>query len=89
MTFFVQPRFITIAIYTSQMSDAGGLFMGRMYGKTPFAHTISPSKTWEGVYGAIGFSVLTGFIFKGLNMISGGYLSLDLPIFDYIMLGFI
>ena len=45
------------------MSDAGGLFVGSALGKTPFAHSISPSKTWEGVFGAVTFPVGVGFIF--------------------------
>lgn len=43
--FFIDPKFIVLLIFLSQMSDAGGLFVGSLIGKNPFAHSISPNKT--------------------------------------------
>lgn len=40
-------------IMMSGWSDTGGLMFGMVFGKTPFAKSISPSKTFEGVLGAI------------------------------------
>jgi len=50
------------------MSDAGGLFVGSTLGKNRFAHSISPSKTWEGVSGALIFPVFVGFVFWCIGM---------------------
>ena len=58
-------------------------------GKTRFAYTISPSKTWEGVFGALLFPVISGFIFWSLGVLSNGFLTLKLPLYDYIFLGLI
>jgi phosphatidate cytidylyltransferase len=33
--------------------DTGALFSGKLLGQTPFAHSISPRKTWEGVLGGL------------------------------------
>ena len=55
LVYFLQPKFVMFGIFISQWSDAGGLIFGSIYGKTPFAQSISPSKTQEGVYGAILF----------------------------------
>ena len=49
----VEPKFIIFAIMMSGWSDTGGLMFGMVFGKTPFAHSISPKKTFEGVLGAI------------------------------------
>ena len=56
-------------------------------GKTPFANSISPSKTWEGVYGALTFPIIAGLIFWALGVASGGFLTLELPLLDYVLLG--
>jgi CDP-diglyceride synthetase len=40
-------------IMMSAWSDTGGIMFGMVYGKTKFAHSISPNKTFEGVLGAI------------------------------------
>lgn len=49
-------------------TDTAGFFIGRNFGKTPFAPMISPKKTWEGAFagflGAIAMSLLFSFIPK-------------------------
>ncbi len=37
---------------TVKLSDVGAYTCGRLYGKHPFAPTLSPGKTWEGLAGA-------------------------------------
>jgi len=45
------------------MSDIGGFMFGNLYGKTSFAKSISPKKTWEGVIGAIILPILNNCVF--------------------------
>jgi CDP-diglyceride synthetase len=68
LIYYLQPNFCMYGIMISQWSDFGGLMFGSNFGKTPFASSISPSKTFEGVYGAIGWpcTVITAaFYFIG------------------------
>jgi len=51
-------------------ADTGALFAGMRFGKRKLAPTISPSKTWEGVYGgvalgAIAATIAAYFLFDG------------------------
>ena len=43
------------------ISDAGAYFTGTFFGKHKMAPVISPKKTWEGFFGGLFFSGLTGF----------------------------
>ena len=55
LIYYLQPKIILYGALITQWSDFGGLIFGSNFGKTPFAQSISPSKTLEGVYGAILF----------------------------------
>lgn len=59
LIYFLNPKFLLVFMWSAQMSDVGGIFFGKFFGKNSFANTISPSKTWEGVFGAIFTSILT------------------------------
>src|SRR5690606_11265432 len=48
----------TIAVI--KFTDVGALLTGRRWGRTPFAPTISPKKTWEGVFGGLATAVVLG-----------------------------
>jgi len=54
-------------------SDVGAYFSGRLLGRRKLAPTISPNKTWEGVYGGIALAIVAAFLLA--NVIAG----LDLP----------
>jgi len=54
-------------------SDVGAYFSGRLLGRRKLAPTISPKKTWEGVYGGIALAIAAAFLLA--NVIAG----LDLP----------
>ena len=45
-------------IAVAKFTDVGGLLSGLLFGKHPFAPTISPKKTWEGVIGGVVISIL-------------------------------
>lgn len=44
---------IVVSILTAKMSDIGGFFIGRSFGRHKLCPTISPKKTWEGLFGGI------------------------------------
>jgi phosphatidate cytidylyltransferase len=43
-------------------SDVGAYFSGRLLGRRKLAPTISPKKTWEGVYGGMALAVAAAFL---------------------------
>lgn len=44
--------FMLLAIAGTFLADSGGYFMGRKFGKTKLAPSISPKKSWEGLGGS-------------------------------------
>ena len=40
--------------------DIGAYFSGKRFGRRPFAPTISPNKTWEGVFGGVLLALVVG-----------------------------
>ncbi len=46
----------------TKMSDCGAYLTGSLIGKHPMIPRISPKKTWEGFFGALGHSILTSVI---------------------------
>ena len=55
--------FFVIAVVI--MGDVGAYFTGRRYGKSKLAPEVSPNKTIEGVYGAVGGAIAMGLLLKG------------------------
>lgn len=64
------------------ISDAGGYFAGRFFGKHKLAPALSPKKTVEGAVGAVIFSVLGGLAFGAVAQygfdLAPNYLALGL-----------
>ena len=87
MIYFLNSKFTHILVNFTAWSDAGGLFAGSMCGKTPFARSISPSKTMEGLMGAIMLPIFIAFLFYVMGYLSDGYLAIRMPLCDYIFLG--
>jgi hypothetical protein len=44
-----------LSLVIAYCSDGGGLFIGNLFGRNNFGAPITPSKTWEGLYGSIAF----------------------------------
>jgi len=56
------PELVLFMLVLIWVSDSGAYFAGRRWGRMKLAPVISPGKTWEGVYGALGGSILCGFV---------------------------
>lgn len=64
-------KWFLVMLIANWVTDSAAYFTGRFFGKTPFAPTISPKKTWEGVIGGL----IGGFI---LTLIAAALLGLDI-----------
>jgi len=51
--YFMSPKLIVVMFCLTWQADNGGLFIGNTYGTGPFAVSLSPKKTNEGIIGAI------------------------------------
>src|SRR5207253_91138 len=49
-------------ILVTKFSDMGAYVTGSLIGKHPLVPHISPKKTWEGFFGALGFAVLGSYL---------------------------
>ena len=56
-----------VALAITILSDMGGYFVGRAWGKRRLAPAISPAKTWEGLLGGIAAALVAGPILCGLG----------------------
>ena len=64
-------------------ADVGAYFAGRTFGKRKLAPSVSPGKTWEGVYGGLAttmlFAVIAGLILQSKTM-------MDLSVKQWVLL---
>jgi phosphatidate cytidylyltransferase len=57
------PALVLFLLLTIWISDSAAFFAGRRWGRARLAPALSPGKTWAGLYGALGGSVLcAGFL---------------------------
>lgn len=78
-------KILNYAMNFSQWSDGGGLLFGSWLGKTPFANSISPKKTIQGVIGAIVLPMViaTAFWFVQHYAAPGLDWFTNMPLVDY------
>jgi phosphatidate cytidylyltransferase len=50
------PEQLLYVLISVWLADTGGYFAGKRWGKTPLAKAVSPNKTWQGVWGALGLT---------------------------------
>lgn len=78
--------YVLYLMVVTKFSDMGAYLTGTAIGKHPMAPRISPKKTWEGFFGALGFSLLgsygmlalLGSKLPHLNAVHAGVLGLAL-----------
>jgi phosphatidate cytidylyltransferase len=58
--------YLLFAISVVVAGDAGAYFVGRKYGRRKLAPRVSPGKTVEGAFGAVGAGLVLGLACKGL-----------------------
>lgn len=61
-------RYIFLMLAIVMLCDAGGFFGGRFWGSKQLTPTISPKKTWEGVYAGLVLGTIGAFV---MNLIFG------------------
>lgn len=54
-------------ILCMKMADSGGYFFGTRFGKHKLAPTISPKKSWEGLFGGVVFCVVVNLIWLTIS----------------------
>lgn len=55
---------LAYVLIISKMTDVGGYFLGKCFGKTKLAPLISPKKTVEGAFGGVGAALFTSILFS-------------------------
>ncbi len=63
-------------ILCMKMADSGGYFFGTRFGKHKLAPTISPKKSWEGLFGGIVFCLVVNGVWW---MVSKGQINSTIP----------
>lgn len=59
-------------IIVTKMTDIGGFFIGKQFGKQKLAPYISPKKTWEGALGGFFSAILASVIVKMISSLTDG-----------------
>lgn len=77
----LEPRWLLLLLLLVWIADIGAYFGGRFFGRSKLAPTISPNKTWAGVYSA--FIAISIFIIGGVFLI---FNSVD-PLLNALTLG--
>lgn len=53
--------YVLFLVMVTKFSDMGAYVFGSLFGRHPFAPHISPNKTWEGFFGALGTSLIASY----------------------------
>jgi phosphatidate cytidylyltransferase len=60
------PLQVVLAVALTSIADSAAYFAGRAFGRRKLAPSISPGKTWEGVYGAVAATLLLALACQAL-----------------------
>jgi phosphatidate cytidylyltransferase len=80
------PLYVFFAMGIIWLADTAAYFSGRAFGKRKLAPDISPGKTLEGAFGAIGIAILYAIIFVALGQQFGTMSLSGLP---FLIAGFV
>lgn len=61
------PGLLLAVLLATWACDIGAYLVGCRWGRTPFAPSISPKKSWEGAIGGFAAAVLVGFVVGALD----------------------
>ena len=56
------PKYLLFALLIVWAADMGAYFAGKQFGRVKLAPSISPGKTWEGVFGGLGMVVILSLV---------------------------
>lgn len=65
-------------VAVTKMTDTGGFFIGKQFGRQKLAPYISPKKTWEGALGGLCCAIVTSFIIKLISLLFDAAFALTL-----------
>ena len=74
------PEQLLYVLVSVWLADTGGYFAGKKWGRTPLAKSVSPNKTWQGVWGALALASVWAILAYMLG-ING-----DLPLLIWLSL---
>lgn len=60
----IEPYFLLAFFITIWVNDTGAYLVGSTFGKHRLFERISPKKSWEGFFGGVLFSLLSGYVFS-------------------------
>ncbi|MEQ1581380.1 MAG: phosphatidate cytidylyltransferase [Steroidobacteraceae bacterium] len=56
------PQWVIFLVILVSFADVGAFFAGRFFGRLKLAPRVSPGKTWEGLLGGLGLSMVTAWL---------------------------
>ncbi|MCI0382748.1 MAG: phosphatidate cytidylyltransferase [Chlamydiae bacterium] len=73
-------RWVIYLILVTKMTDIGGYFIGKLFGKTPLAPILSPQKTVEGAGAGLLCAIFTSLAFSYFHLV-------NIPLFSALWMG--
>lgn len=74
------PQWLLYVMILIWSADSGAYFAGRQWGRNKLAPHVSPGKSWEGVYGALGITLVVALVASQLFALSASDLIWFLPL---------
>jgi len=75
------PSYVIAILVFVWSNDIGGYLLGKFFGKTKMLPAVSPNKTWEGFFGGVILSLISGYVFS--------FFSDNIEPVEWILFGFV